>query len=80
MTHSVTAPGDELLRMVAARLREACRAGEPVGGDTVVSAEAAQLARIDGDEFMVLLPARVGVEKAGLVAERMSSQSTSPCA
>jgi diguanylate cyclase (GGDEF)-like protein/PAS domain S-box-containing protein len=53
------AAGDELLSVVAARLRSAVRAGDMVG-------------RFGGDEFLVLCPEIGGPEQAMKLAERLS--------
>ncbi len=66
--HSV---GDELLRMVASRLREALRCGDEVGRATPASADDADLSRLGGDEFMVLLPDIGTADQAGTVADRI---------
>ncbi len=63
--------GDELLRQVAARLRQTLRqrddAVAPGGGGLRVG----DIARLGGDEFMVLLPSLRSAADAGSVAERL---------
>jgi len=66
--HSV---GDELLRMMALRLREALRGGDEIGCAAPANAEDEHLSRLGGDEFMVLLPEITGPDQAGIVAERI---------
>jgi diguanylate cyclase (GGDEF)-like protein/PAS domain S-box-containing protein len=66
--HSV---GDELLRMVASRLREALRGSDAVGRGMPVGAGDEDLSRLGGDEFMVLLPEMVRPDQAGIVADRI---------
>ncbi len=70
--------GDELLRLMAARLREALRATDAVGRAMPVGALDEDLSRLGGDEFMVLLPDIAGPEQAGLVAERIVRTITQP--
>jgi diguanylate cyclase (GGDEF)-like protein/PAS domain S-box-containing protein len=57
--------GDMLLRKVAARLAEALR-----GGDTV--------ARIGGDEFVILAPALAAAEEVAPVAQRLQAAFRDP--
>ncbi len=66
--HSV---GDELLRMMAFRLRDALRCDDEVGRASAASAEDEHLSRLGGDEFMVLLPQISSPEHAGIVADRI---------
>jgi len=60
--------GDALLRQVAARLSEAL---EPVGAD-------AQLARVGGDEFIVVLTGNAGAAAAERAAQRVQVALTAP--
>jgi len=66
--HSV---GDELLRMVATRLREALRSSDAVGHAPAEGKDDEDLSRLGGDEFMVLLPDLVAAHEAGSVAQRI---------
>jgi diguanylate cyclase (GGDEF)-like protein/PAS domain S-box-containing protein len=59
------AQGDELLRLLAPRLREAVRAGDTVG-------------RLGGDEFVVVCAPVEGAEAAVAVAERLAHALTRP--
>jgi diguanylate cyclase len=65
------AAGDELLRVVADRLRGSLRSGT----DSVVTAAGSgrpgDIARLGGDEFMVLMPNLRSTVDAGEVAERL---------
>src|SRR5262249_18427546 len=66
------AVGDELLCVVAERLRSSLRYGgdsSPPG--SADSARPGDLARLGGDEFLVLLPNLRGAADAGSVAERL---------
>ena len=58
--------GDDLLRQVAVRLRQCCSAG-----DDPLFAGRAEVARMGGDEFTVLLPAMAQPEEAVALARRM---------
>jgi diguanylate cyclase (GGDEF)-like protein len=73
--HSI---GDELLRVVGARLREALRSDDEVGRTAPTSAGDQLLARLGGDEFMVMLPNIGGAGAAGAVAERLVRAITQP--
>ena len=64
------AVGDELLCVVADRLRSSLRYGnDSTAGSN--SARVGDIARLGGDEFMVLLPNLRGTVDAGNVAERL---------
>ena len=65
------AVGDELLRVVAARLRNSLRYGDNWGAQTGSLARPGDLARLGGDEFMVLLPSIRKAADAGAIAERI---------
>jgi diguanylate cyclase len=64
------AVGDELLCVVADRLRASLRYGND-GEPRNTSARAGDIARLGGDEFMVLLPSLRSTVDAGGVAERL---------
>jgi diguanylate cyclase len=64
------AVGDELLCVVADRLRSSLRYGnDSTAGSN--SSRVGDIARLGGDEFMVLLPSLRGTVDAGTVAERL---------
>ena len=65
------AVGDELLRVVAARLRSCLRYADTRGADSTAIARPGDLARLGGDEFMVLLPSIRQPIDAGAIAERI---------
>jgi diguanylate cyclase (GGDEF)-like protein len=69
--------GDELLRTVASRLREALRASDAVGRAGPEGADE-NLSRLGGDEFMVLLPEISAPDQPGIVAERIVRTITQP--
>jgi diguanylate cyclase (GGDEF)-like protein len=73
--HSV---GDELLCVVAARLRGSLRSGDPGGAEAGARARPGDLARLGGDEFLALLPNLRNSEDAGAVAERLISALREP--
>src|ERR1700733_45859 len=64
------AVGDELLRVVASRLRSSLRYGDR-GIDSSSIARPGDLARLGGDEFLVLLPNIRKPADAGVIAERI---------
>jgi diguanylate cyclase (GGDEF)-like protein len=64
------AVGDELLRVVASRLRSSLRYGDR-GIDSSSISRPGDLARLGGDEFMVLLPNIRKPAEAGMIAERI---------
>jgi diguanylate cyclase (GGDEF)-like protein len=73
--HSV---GDELLKMVAVRLRESLRTGDRVASRLLATAAEPSLARLGGDEFMVVLPGLTDLEDAGAVAQRVVKAISAP--
>jgi diguanylate cyclase (GGDEF)-like protein len=64
------AVGDELLCLVASRLGNSLRQGNPASEAGEV-ARPGDLARLGGDEFMVMLPNLRSARDAGVVAERL---------
>ena len=65
------AAGDELLCVVADRLRTSLRYGTDSSAAVANSARLGDIARLGGDEFMVLLPSLRNTLDAGGVAERL---------
>jgi diguanylate cyclase (GGDEF)-like protein len=65
------AAGDELLCLVANRLRDTLRSGDVVGTAAEGHSRPGDLARLGGDEFMVLLPNIPAADAAGKTAERL---------
>jgi diguanylate cyclase len=65
------AVGDELLQVVAARLRHSLRYGDTRSNEASAVARPGDLARLGGDEFMVLLPNIRKPADAGVIAERI---------
>jgi diguanylate cyclase (GGDEF)-like protein len=65
------AVGDELLCLVATRLRNALRHSDTVGMEPLGRARPGDLARLGGDEFMALLPDLRDADDAGIVAKRL---------
>ncbi|MBS0579827.1 MAG: EAL domain-containing protein [Proteobacteria bacterium] len=73
------AVGDELLCVVAERLRSSLRyGGESSPAGTADSARPGDIARLGGDEFLVLLPNLRSAADAGSVAERLISSLREP--
>ncbi|MFI4866576.1 MAG: putative bifunctional diguanylate cyclase/phosphodiesterase [Steroidobacterales bacterium] len=71
------AVGDELLRVVASRLRSTLRYGDR-GIDSSSISRPGDLARLGGDEFMVLLPNIRKPSDAGVIAERIIAALREP--
>ena len=65
------AVGDELLRVVAARLRDSLRYDHAVKAEEDAMRRPGDLARLGGDEFLVLLPNLRSAGDAGAVAETL---------
>jgi diguanylate cyclase (GGDEF)-like protein len=70
------AVGDELLCLVATRLRHSLR-GDERSGDSF-DARSGHIARLGGDEFIVILPGIAGAEDAAGVAGRLVAQLQQP--
>ncbi len=70
------AVGDELLCLVAARLRSSLRADDTV--DELPSASSSHIARLGGDEFIVILPNIRSADDAGAVAGRLITELQEP--
>ncbi|MBS0613848.1 MAG: EAL domain-containing protein, partial [Proteobacteria bacterium] len=65
------AVGDELLCVVASRLRSSLRYGDVLSGESLPSSRPGDIARLGGDEFMVMLPDLRNPADAGVVAKRL---------
>jgi diguanylate cyclase (GGDEF)-like protein len=70
------AVGDELLCMVAARLRGSLRADDAV--DDLPSSRSSHIARLGGDEFIVILPNIRSADDAAAVAARLIAELQEP--
>jgi diguanylate cyclase (GGDEF)-like protein len=70
------AVGDELLCLVAARLRGSLRADDAV--DDLPSARSSHIARLGGDEFIVILPNIRSADDAAAVAARLIAELQEP--
>jgi diguanylate cyclase (GGDEF)-like protein len=70
------AVGDELLCLVAARLRSSLRTDDTV--DELPSARSSHIARLGGDEFIVILPNIRSADDAAAVAARLISELQEP--
>lgn len=65
------AVGDELLCLVAARLRNSLRYAGLSASESEETERPGDLARLGGDEFMVMLPNLRAARDAGVIAERL---------
>jgi diguanylate cyclase (GGDEF)-like protein len=70
------AVGDELLCLVASRLRNSLRAGESV--QDLPESRASHIARLGGDEFIVILPSIRSADDAAAVASRLVAELQEP--
>ncbi|MEZ4330540.1 MAG: EAL domain-containing protein [Myxococcota bacterium] len=70
--------GDQLLRIIAARLSDAVRAQDVVCVDQDPASENVRVSRLGGDEFTVLLSGIHGAADAELVANRMLAAIREP--
>ena len=72
------AVGDELLCMVASRLRNSLRPDDLVSPNLPAGTHGEHIARVGGDEFIVLIPNLDVPEDAGLVAARLIEDLRQP--
>ena len=72
------AVGDELLSVVAARLRHSLRLDDGPGTDAESSPRSNHIGRLGGDEFIVLLPNVRSAEDAAAVAARLIADLQAP--
>jgi diguanylate cyclase (GGDEF)-like protein len=72
------AVGDELLRLVAARMRHSLRADEGAAADMHPSPRTNHIARLGGDEFIVVLPGIRTPADAAAVAARLIAELQQP--
>jgi diguanylate cyclase len=72
------AVGDDLLRVVASRLRSSLRYGDSWSLESSAISRPGDLARLGGDEFMVLLPNVRKPADAGMIAERIIAALREP--
>jgi diguanylate cyclase len=72
------AVGDELLSVVAARLRHSLRSNDGPGTDAKSSPRSSHIGRLGGDEFIVLLPNIRSSADAAAVATRLIADLQAP--
>jgi len=72
------AVGDELLTVVAARLRHSLRSNDGPGTDAKSSPRSSHIGRLGGDEFIVLLPNIRSAADAAAVASRLIADLQAP--
>ena len=70
--------GDELLCLVAARLRRTLRHDDSPGAVKSASLASGHIARLGGDEFVVILPDLANIEDAGILARRLIDELQAP--
>ncbi len=73
--HSI---GDEVLKVVAERLRSSLRYGGDRASDTLMVERPGDIGRLGGDEFMVVLPDIGSSDDARLVADRLIAAIQQP--
>jgi diguanylate cyclase (GGDEF)-like protein len=72
------AVGDELLCVVASRLRRSLRHGESAHPDRAPDGPSGHIARLGGDEFIVILPEISSPGDAGVIAGRLIAALQAP--
>jgi diguanylate cyclase (GGDEF)-like protein len=72
------AVGDELLCLVAARMRHSLRADEGAAADALPNPRTNHIARLGGDEFIVMLPDIHSPADAAVVAHRLIAELQQP--
>jgi diguanylate cyclase (GGDEF)-like protein len=72
------AVGDELLCLVATRMRQTLRADEGAAADAQPSPRSNHIARLGGDEFIVILPGIGSAADAAAVADRLIAELQQP--
>jgi diguanylate cyclase len=72
------AVGDELLTVVAARLRHSLRSNDGPGTEAKSSPRSSHIGRLGGDEFIVLLPNIRSAADAAAVASRLIADLQAP--
>jgi diguanylate cyclase len=72
------AVGDELLCLVAQRLRDSWKFAGNEAGDPAGAARATHIARLGGDEFIVILPDIRSADDAATIAGRLISELQEP--
>jgi diguanylate cyclase (GGDEF)-like protein len=72
------AVGDELLTVVAARLRHSLRPNDAAGPDLESSPRSNHIGRLGGDEFIVLLPNVRSAADAAAIANRLIADLQAP--
>jgi diguanylate cyclase (GGDEF)-like protein len=70
--------GDELLCLIAARLRRTLRHDDSSGAANSTSLASGHIARLGGDEFVVILPDLANIEDAGILARRLIDELQAP--
>ena len=70
--------GDELLCLVAARLRRTLRGSDVGGLELGASLQSGHIARLGGDEFIVIPPELSSTEDAGVIAGRLVEELQAP--
>lgn len=72
------AVGDELLCLVAARLRHSLQLGDSVGAEPAAGTRPSHIGRLGGDEFIVILPDIRNAAAAAGVAARLIAELQEP--
>ncbi len=70
--------GDELLCLIAGRLRLTLRPGDSAEHAGAAASASAYVARLGGDEFVVILPELASADEAGVIASRLIDELQAP--